>query len=150
MITKDNVRDLHVAWRWRSADRELQTANPLWRAGRNEETPLMVNGTLYTITGLGLIAALDPATGETRWVHDPERYKVGGSGSGISFNRGLAYWTDGTVERVLAGTNDAYLVSVDAKTGKPDPDFGKKGKVDLLLAIPGGNRAGGRCRQDAR
>ncbi len=42
---------------------------------------------------------------------------------------------------MLAGTNDAYLVSVDAKTGKPDPKFGTDGKVDLLLAIPGGNRA---------
>ena len=131
-ITKDNVKDLQVLWRWQSADRELQASNPLWRAGRNEETPLMVNGTLYTITGLGLIAALDPATGATRWVHDPESYKVGGTG-GVSFvQRGLAYWTDGKDERVLAGTNDAYLVSVDARTGKPDPAFGEQGKVDLL------------------
>ena len=140
-ITSENVSDLHVVWRWRTADRELQTSNPLWRAGRNEDTPLMVNDTLYTITGLGLVAALNPATGETRWVYDSEGYKIGGSGAPTFVQRGLAYWTDGTAERVLAGTNDAYLVSVDAKTGKPDPRFGKDGKVDLLLAIPGGNRA---------
>jgi quinoprotein glucose dehydrogenase len=142
MIGKENVRDLQVAWRWRSADRDLQTSNPLWRAGRNEETPLMVNGTLYTITGLGLVAAIDPATGETRWVYDPESYKVGGSGSVYFVQRGVAYWTDGTVERLLAGTNDAYLISIDAKTGKPDLTFGSQGKVDLLVAIPGGSRAG--------
>jgi quinoprotein glucose dehydrogenase len=101
----------------------------------------MVNGTLYTVTGLGLIAALDPATGATRWVYDPESYKIGGSGSVYFVQRGLAYWTDGKEERVLAGTNDAYLVSIDAKTGKPDPKFGAGGKVDLLLLLPLGDRA---------
>jgi glucose dehydrogenase len=141
MIDRGNVSDLKVAWRWPSADRELQTSNPLWRAGRNEETPLMVNGTLYTITGLGLIAALDPASGGTRWVYDPESYKAGGFGNATFVQRGLAYWTDGVEERVLAGTNDAYLLSVNAKTGKPDLAFGREGKVDLLLAIPGANRA---------
>lgn len=141
LITKDNVRDLRVVWRWRSADREIQASNPLWRSGRNEDTPLMVNGILYTVTGMGLIAALDPGTGETRWVYDPEGYKIGGSGSVYFVQRGLAYWTDGTAERVLAGTNDAFLVSVDAKTGRPDPAFGEGGRVDLLSALPGGNRA---------
>ena len=140
-IAPGNVSELKVAWRWPAADRDIQTSNPLWRAGRNEETPLMVNGTLYTITGLGLIAALDPATGGTRWVHDPGSYKAGGAAAPTFVQRGLAYWTDGTAERVLAGTNDAYLVSVDAKTGRPDTSFGVGGKVDLLLALPGGNRA---------
>jgi quinoprotein glucose dehydrogenase len=140
-ITRDNVKALEVVWRWRAIDRELQTSNPLWRAGRNEDTPLMANGTLYTITGLGLIAALDPATGQPRWTYDPEGYKAGGAG-GVSFvQRGVAYWTDGMVERVLAGTNDAHLVSLDARTGKPDQGFGTGGKVDLLLALPGANRA---------
>src|SRR5262245_27197125 len=76
-IDKDNVKNLRVAWRWRSADRELQVSNPLWRAGRNEETPLLINGILYTVTGLGLVAALDPATGNTRWIYDPDSYKAG-------------------------------------------------------------------------
>jgi quinoprotein glucose dehydrogenase len=141
LITKDNVGDLQVLWRWRAADRDIQASNPLWRSGRNEDTPLMVNGTLYTVTGLGLIAALDPATGETRWVYDPQGYKIGGSGSVYFVQRGLAYWTDGKQERVLAGTNDAFLVSLDAKTGKPDPKFGTNGKVDLLLLLPFGDRA---------
>ena len=34
-INNDNVKDLRIAWRWRSADRALQLSNPLWRAGRN-------------------------------------------------------------------------------------------------------------------
>jgi quinoprotein glucose dehydrogenase len=140
-ITRDNVKDLTVLWRWQAADRALQASTALWRSGRNEDTPLMVNGTVYAITGLGMIAAIDPASGETRWVYDPESYKAGGSGSVTFVQRGLGYWTDGTAERVLAGTNDAYVLSVDAKTGKPDSAFGVGGKVDLLLALPGGNRA---------
>ena len=32
-ISADNVGDLRVAWRWPTADRELQQSNPLWRAG---------------------------------------------------------------------------------------------------------------------
>lgn len=46
-ITKDNVRQLRVAWRWPSADRAIQESDPLLRTPRNEETPLLVNGTLY-------------------------------------------------------------------------------------------------------
>ena len=139
-IAKDNVSELRVLWRWPSPDRAIQASNPIWRTSRNEETPLMVNGTLYTVTGLGLIAALDPATGQTRWVYDPESYK-GGRPTSVGFAvRGLAYWTDGTVERLLHGTSDAYLLSVDAKTGKPDVAFGDGGKVDLTAGIPYVNR----------
>src|SRR4051812_14952983 len=46
-ITKDNVKNLQVLWRSRAVDRDLQVSNPLWRSGRNEDTPLMANGTLY-------------------------------------------------------------------------------------------------------
>jgi quinoprotein glucose dehydrogenase len=140
-LNKDNVKDLRIAWRWRSADWPLQMSNPLWRAGRNEETPLMVNGTLYTVTGLGLVAALDPVTGDTRWVYDPQSYKAGIPNNGGFLQRGLAYWTDGTRERLLVGTADAYLISVDARTGRPDPAFGSGGKADLTEGIHDAVRA---------
>lgn len=140
-IDAGNVRRLQTAWRWPSADRALQQSNPLWRAARNEETPLVVNGTLYTVTGLGVVAALDPGTGETRWTHNPESYKAGVPNNGGFLQRGLAYWTDGTAERLLIGTADAYLLSVDARTGKPDPTFGVGGKVDLTIGIRDAVRA---------
>ena len=140
-ITVANVHELTVAWRWPSPDRALQVSNPLWQTGRNEDTPLMVNGVLYTVTGLGLVAALDPATGETRWIYDPESYKAGKPNNVGFIHRGLAYWTDGTRARLLLGTGDAYLISIDAHTGKPDPAFGKEGKVDLTVGIPGAIRA---------
>ena len=95
-ITKANVKDLRVAWRWASVDRPLQKGNPALRRTRQQNTPLMVNGTLYTVTGLGLVAALDPATGQTRWMYDPESYKAGRPNNGGFLQRGVAYWTDGT------------------------------------------------------
>ena len=140
-VDKTNLKDLRVVWRWESADRALQRSNPLWRAARNEETPLMIDGTLYTVTGLGLVAALDPGTGRTRWVYDPETYKAGIPNNGGFLQRGMAYWTDGKAERLLVGTADAYLLSVDARTGKPDPAFGEGGKVDLTVGIHDAVRA---------
>ena len=134
-ITTENVADVEVAWRWPTADRELQASNPAWRGGRYEDTPLMIDGMLYTVTPLGLIAALDPASGETLWVHDPRAYGAGRPANVGFLHRGLAYWTDGTEQRLLLGTNDARLLSIDARTGEPDPAFGIDGKVDIMVGI---------------
>ena len=134
-ITKANVGDLRVAWRRPTVDQDLQASNPAWRGGRYEDTPLMIGGLLYTVTPLGLIAALDPGTGEPVWVHDPQAYAAGRPANVGFLHRGLAYWTDGTEERLLLGTNDARLVSVDARTGEPDPDFGAGGKVDVMAGV---------------
>src|SRR5262249_44829229 len=81
-ITKDNVKDLQIAWRWSSVEVPLQKSSPLLQVSRNENTPLMANGVLYTVTGLGLIVALDPGTGQTRWVFDPESHKLGRPNNG--------------------------------------------------------------------
>ncbi len=134
-ISKGNIDDLEVAWRWATADQELQASNPAWRGGRYEDTPLMINGLLYTVTPLGLISALDPGTGDTVWVYDPEAYSAGRPANVGFLHRGLSYWTDGTEERLILGTNDARLVSIDARTGEPDPDFGVGGKVDIMVDI---------------
>ena len=139
-INKDNVRDLQVAWRWASADRDVQRSDPRLRASRYEDTPLFANGVLYTVTPLGFVAALDPGTGEARWVYNPESYASGRHTNTGFMVRGMSYWTDGTNERLFVPTNDAYLLSIDARTGQPDPAFGTGGKVDVAAGIPGVNR----------
>jgi quinoprotein glucose dehydrogenase len=45
--------------------------------------------------------------------------------------RGLSYWTDGKSERILYVTPGYQLVALDAKIGRPVPEFGKDGVVDL-------------------
>src|SRR5712692_1960589 len=54
-ITAENVKGLQIAWRWSSVELELQKSSPVLRVSRNENTPLMANGVLYTVTGLGLV-----------------------------------------------------------------------------------------------
>jgi quinoprotein glucose dehydrogenase len=137
-IDKSNVNTLQIAWRWASADRDIQKSDPRLRASRYEDTPLFANGVLYTVTPLGLVAALDPANGRQRWLYDPQTYKTGRHYNTGFMVRGFNYWTDGTLERLFIPTNDAYLISIDAKTGKPDPAFGSDGRVDFADGIAGG------------
>ena len=133
-ISKDNIQQLEIAWRARNPDLDFRD-DPILSRVRYQDTPLMVNGTLYTVTGLGIVMALDPATGERRWVYDPESYRSGRPNNGGFLSRGVGYWTDGRAERLLIGTHDAYLVSLDARTGRPDAAFGEAGKVDLTPGI---------------
>lgn len=134
-ITRANVNRLEVAWRWSSADNEIVKSNPA-RPGAYQDTPIMVNGVLYTTTSLGVYAAIDPGTGRTLWKYDPEVWKLGRPTNLGFTHRGTAYWTDGTRRRIISGTHDAHLVSIDAETGKPDPAFGENGKVDVVAGLP--------------
>ena len=135
-ITRSNVNALEIAWRWTTPDNEIQKDNALVRAGAYQDTPLMINGVLYTQTGLGVFAAIDPVSGKTIWQYDPEIWK-GGRPPNLGFtHRGMAYWTDGTKRRIISGTHDAHLISIDAESGKPDPAFGDNGKADVIDELP--------------
>ena len=94
-IAAENVGRLAVAWQWTSADDAVVAANPTSRPGAYQDTPLMANGVLYTVTSLGQVAALDPGIGVARWVFDPGSWKTGRPGNLGFVHRGLAYWTDG-------------------------------------------------------
>jgi len=131
-INKDTIGKLQVAWRWSSPDNAVVEANPMARPGGYADTPLMVKGVLYTVTSLGQIAAINPATGQTLWSLDPGSWKTGRPGNLGFVHRGIAFWSDGKIDRLLLGTNDAYLISVDAKTGALDKTFGTEGRVDLM------------------
>jgi quinoprotein glucose dehydrogenase len=137
-IDRTNAKDLHVAWRWKSPDQAVKDANPKVGPTRaNESTPLMVGGTLYTSTSLSQVAAIDAASGETKWVFDPKIYE---NGLGIPANdgwlhRGVGYWRNGDDERIIMLTAFAQMIALDAKTGKPVPTFGTDGRVDLALGM---------------
>lgn len=131
-INKDTIGKLAIAWRWASPDNAVVEANPTARPGGYADTPLMVKGVLYTVTSLGQIAAINPATGQSIWVVDPGNWKTGRPGNLGYVHRGLSYWSDGKIERLLLGTHDAYLISIDARTGAPDQSFGEGGRIDLM------------------
>src|SRR5439155_1253126 len=51
-------------------------------------------------------------------------------------HRGVAYWqSQKGDDRILFGTFDGRLIALNAKTGKPCPDFGKDGGINLRTAV---------------
>ncbi len=134
-IGPDNFNRLSVAWTWRSADEEIVKANPQLKTWIWESTPLMVGGVLYVSTSLSQVAAIDAATGKTRWIYDPGTWKNGTPSNNGFVHRGVAYWADGDDQRIVFGTGDGYLICLDAKTGKPIPAFGQGGRIDLTQGL---------------
>ena len=140
-INTDNVHRLGVAWTWISVDEEIRDANDTirergsFRSYAYEVTPLVVNGVLYTTTSLGQIAAINPISGETLWSFDPVLYLDGRPAVHGFMTRGLAYWTDGEKERLFYAGGRTYLLSIDPSSGRPDPNFGRGGRVDLKRGL---------------
>jgi quinoprotein glucose dehydrogenase len=144
-INRENVKKLKVAWTYRTGDAEYEKKTPL------ECTPIVVNGVMYLTTVKSKVIALDAATGRELWKYDPfleySPAKIYHAGGGV--NRGVAYWQGGTTRpvarasasltgekalgpaRILLASYDGRLISLDARTGKPDPAFGRNGSVDL-------------------
>ncbi len=170
-IDADNFADLEIAWEWTTVDRMVSRTTPgggewwapldtivdslvadtpdLYRTGhrpilsRLQATPLMVGGVLYFNTPLSQGVAVDATTGETLWVHNPKGYEEGTPTMSNPWSqRGVAYWTDGAGdERIFWGTGNGYLICVDAKTGRPCPDFGGgSGRVDAMVGLPRADR----------
>jgi len=135
-INRGNVQKLKVAWSWDSPDLKVLEQNSRLYTLGYEATPLMIGGVLYVSTSLSQVAAIDAVTGKTNWVYDPKSYQTGQPTNLGFLHRGVAYWTDGKVERIFIGTSDAYLIAIDARTGQPVADFGENGRINLTKAIP--------------
>jgi quinoprotein glucose dehydrogenase len=123
-ITARNFDSLQVAWQWNAG-----TFGPdeYYRT-----TPLYANGRLFTVaTTRRSVMAIDPETGETLWMYRLEEGIRWQKAPRQFAGRGPTYWTDGREERVIVVTPGYHMVSLDAKTGRPDPRFGKGGIVDL-------------------
>lgn len=140
-INADNVAQLSVAWTWQTPDDELKKKQRGLGTFTWEATPLAVGDRLYTSTSLSQVAAINAQTGETIWVYNPEVYKAGRPTNLGFVHRGLEYWRDDGQERVFLAGHDAYLYSIDARTGQLDTSFGDNGRIDLTTAIPNAVRA---------
>ncbi len=133
-IGPDNVADLRIAWRWQAGNFGPRPEQ------KNEATPLMINGVLYTTAGTTRnVVAIDPETGETLWLwrpdEDPERYE---RAPRKSSGRGLSYWTDGQGnDRLIVVTPGYLLAALDPATGRQIPGFGENGIVDMLPGVRG-------------
>jgi quinoprotein glucose dehydrogenase len=127
-INAANFNKLEIAWRFKTVN---LGARPEFNF---EGTPLMANGVIYTTAGSRRdVVALDAATGELLWVHRENEGERGKVAPRQLSGRGLAYWTDGTEERILYVTPGYRLIALNAKTGIPDSSFGVNGVVDLKM-----------------
>ncbi|HSC28600.1 MAG TPA: PQQ-binding-like beta-propeller repeat protein, partial [Vicinamibacterales bacterium] len=124
-INASNFSSLQVAWQWNAG---AFGSDEYYRT-----TPLYANGRLFTVATTRRVAmAIDPEKGETLWMWRLDEGIRWQKAPRQFAGRGLSYWTDGQRERVIVVTPGYHMASLDAKTGLPDPSFGKNGVVDLM------------------
>jgi quinoprotein glucose dehydrogenase len=130
-ITAENAHSLEIAWRWK-----MDNFGPSPEI-RNVSMPIMHDGKVFIGAGATRnVVAIDAATGQTLWMWRPdegERFVQAArkdSGKGVSYFAGA----DGR-RRVITVTPGYYLVSLNAETGLPDPEFGAGGWVDLTEGL---------------
>jgi len=135
-INRSNVAKLQRAWTYHFGEPD-RGGNETDRhpVAPFESTPLVIDGVLYFSTPSNRVIALDPENGKEIWQFDPQAEHVGERQ--FFQHRGVSYWQskNGDDRRVLFGTFDGRLIALDARTGKPCPDFGKDGTVNLRAAV---------------
>ncbi|MDT7817637.1 MAG: quinoprotein glucose dehydrogenase, partial [Acidobacteriaceae bacterium] len=117
-INRNNVQGLKQAWTSDSAEE-----------GGLETNPIIIGRTLFAYTASQKVIALDASTGKLLWKFD----------SGLHSSqpaRGVAFWSDGRHDRILAGVMN-YLYALDADTGKMIPSFGEQGRIYLRKGLRG-------------
>ncbi len=142
-ITPENVDQLEIAWTYHTGD--VIDANVWEGEGEShasttfQNTPILVDDTLYLCTPFNRVIALDAETGEERWTFDPE---VDREGAYLLNCRGVSAWTDSRATpdapcatRIFSGTIDARMIALDAATGEPCTDFGDGGQIDLRAGV---------------
>ena len=131
-IDRSNVDELEVAWVHHSGD-VIDEPSPTGTS--LQVTPIHANNHVYYCTPLNRVFALDPGTGEERWIFDPhaehdgrtlveEERKPGTC-------RGVAYWessapVDDAVcnKRVFKSDRNGHIYAINADSGISCADFG--------------------------
>jgi quinoprotein glucose dehydrogenase len=127
-INAANAAQLVPAWTY-----ETRPAPSEARPRQSGTTPLMVNNVLYFATPYQSLVAVEADTGRKIWSFDHQHAP--------RTSRGLAYWPGNrdAPPTIFFGTEDGFLVAVNARTGKLAPGFAREGELDLK---PGMKSAG--------
>ncbi|MCA8887973.1 MAG: PQQ-binding-like beta-propeller repeat protein, partial [Parvularculaceae bacterium] len=125
-INRDTVKDLKVAWVYRTGKKGYDT-------NADQNTPIFADNTVYSCTYDNQVHAIDGETGERKWMFDPKA-----SGPFFMRCRGVTYYKapgpddDGKcASRIILSTVDTRLFALDAETGEPCRYFGNNGVVDM-------------------
>ncbi|MGE3509427.1 MAG: PQQ-binding-like beta-propeller repeat protein [Vicinamibacterales bacterium] len=98
-MNTSNVHQLQLAWSWGLGP------------GDSQPTPLVRDGIMFVPHALGVVQALDAATGEFIWEY---RKSFATPPTFLTMMRNLAIYGD----RLFVATHDAHLVALDARTGR--------------------------------
>lgn len=129
-INTTNVGKLVPAWKY-----DMKSSGNPTRP--SQSTPLMIGGVLYLSFPHFRVVAMEPETGKVLWdftapgvFNSPEHQT---HFNGLGSMRGLAYWAGDKLNppQIVFGTEEGDLYSISAKTGKPNPGFGREGVVNL-------------------
>ncbi|MBY0506538.1 MAG: pyrroloquinoline quinone-dependent dehydrogenase [Bryobacteraceae bacterium] len=156
-IQPGNVHRLRVAWTYHMKPATVVAQKPAANTGGavgdepgamrarpggyspSTVTPLVIQGTMYLTTPYGRVVAIDATSGQEVWAFPLP-------GGGGASTRGLEYWPGEarTPPQVVFGTGDGRLFSLDARTGKPNQNFGDNGVINLnteaiMRGLPGRN-----------
>jgi len=132
-INVDNVADLVPTWIYKTGDQQ-DKPEAMQRAA-TEGTPILVEDSLIFCTPFNEIIALHPGDGSERWRFDPAIDLEQGPANQFVC-RGVSHWRDTESQgkcssRIFMGTNDARLISIDAKNGERCRSFGNNGEVKI-------------------
>lgn len=158
-ITPGNVKNLQVAWTFRTGDMKGPN-DPVELT--NEVTPIKIGDLLYLCSPHQILFALDAKTGEQKWKFDP-KLQPDPSFQHVTC-RGVSYVdlsasaatavpaapasdaasaatvassaTSACTRRIYLPVNDGHLYALDALTGQRCEGFGNKGDLDLQHAQP--------------
>lgn len=140
-VNVQNVKQLAVAWTFRTGELEQYKGTDAAEKAAFEATPIMVDGTLFFSTPTSRVFAVDAVTGQKKWDYNPEVYFRQDLSEITS--RGVSFWpvpgdksaSTNQPKRIFVATLDGRLIALDARTGKPIPAFGKAGSVDLREGV---------------
>lgn len=132
-ITPVNAKDLVEAWHFHTGDMKSDGAKYAYAF---QNTPLMVDGTLYVCTPSQIVIALDAANGTEKWRFDPRADRKAMANIAASTCRGVAYFAspEPVAEcrtRVFVPVVDGRMGAIDAATGQLCTGFGNQGYIDL-------------------
>lgn len=150
-ITRDNVKELQVAWTYRTGDTPI---SPGGGGAEDQLTPLQIGDRVFLCTPHNNVIAIEADTGKEIWKNE-----INAKSSVWMRCRGLAYFDaarplvqptiDGSTpvtpvtvaegalcqRRIIMNTITAELIALDADTGAFCPDFGTNGRVDLKVGL---------------
>ncbi|MEI2267206.1 glucose/quinate/shikimate family membrane-bound PQQ-dependent dehydrogenase [Erwinia sp. CGal63] len=150
-ITRDNVKDLKVAWTFHTGD---IPESPTGNGAEDQQTPLQIGDVLYLCTPHNNVIAVNADTGKKIWEH-----VVNAQAEVWNRCRGLAYFDatkpltqpsvpgstpvpqpalaagDSCQRRLLMNTIDARLMAINADNGELCQNFGDHGVVDLKAGL---------------